>query len=64
MLAIELGRRRHIGAEEAGRYIDELSRIPEKIGRILEQSEHIKEIASANINHNNWLFLGRGFNYP
>jgi glucosamine--fructose-6-phosphate aminotransferase (isomerizing) len=64
MLAIELGRRRHIGSNEAGRYINELSQIPEKIGRTLEQSEHIKEIAAANIDKNNWLFLGRGFNYP
>jgi glucosamine--fructose-6-phosphate aminotransferase (isomerizing) len=64
MLAIELGRRKHISSAEADMYIDELSQIPEKISRILKQSEHIKEIAAANINRNNWLFLGRGLNYP
>jgi glucosamine--fructose-6-phosphate aminotransferase (isomerizing) len=64
MLAIELGRRRHISTDEANKYIDELSRIPDKISRILKQSDHIKEIASTNIDKNNWLFLGRGFNYP
>jgi glucosamine--fructose-6-phosphate aminotransferase (isomerizing) len=64
MLAIELGRRRHISSDEASRYIDELSQMPEKISRVLEQSDRIKEIAAANINRNNWLFLGRGFNYP
>ena len=64
MLAIELGRRRHISDNEASKYIRELSQIPEKISQILKQSEHIKEIASANIDKNNWLFLGRGFNYP
>jgi len=64
MLAIELGRRRHLGSDEVARYIDELSKIPEKISRVLEQSDHIKQIASANIEKNNWLFLGRGFNYP
>ncbi|MHC4529816.1 MAG: glutamine--fructose-6-phosphate transaminase (isomerizing) [Planctomycetota bacterium] len=64
MLAIELGRRRHISSYQAARYIDELAQIPDKIGPILEQSEHIKEIAAANIDKNNWLFLGRGFNYP
>ncbi|MHC4189451.1 MAG: glutamine--fructose-6-phosphate transaminase (isomerizing), partial [Planctomycetota bacterium] len=64
MLAIELGRRRHIGSDEADKHIDELSQIPDKISRILEQSDHIKEIASANIDRDNWLFLGRGFNYP
>ncbi len=64
MLAIELARRRHISTDEAARDIDELSKIPDKIGRILEQSDRIKQIASANIDKNNWLFLGRGFNYP
>ena len=64
MLAIELGRRKHISSAEADKYIDELSQIPDKISRILQQSDHIKEIASANIDKNNWLFLGRGFNYP
>jgi len=64
MLAVELGRRRHIGSDEAIKAIDELSKIPDKISRILEQSEDIKKIAAANINKNNWLFLGRGFNYP
>ena len=64
MLAIELGRRRHISSSEATRYINELSHIPEKIETVLQQSEHIKKIAEANMNQENWLFLGRGFNYP
>jgi len=64
MLAIELGRRRHISNDQAGRYIEQLSQIPEKIERILENSDRIREIAAANIEQNNWLFLGRGFNYP
>ena len=64
MMAIELGRRRHISCDEAGKYIEALALIPDKISRILEQSDHIREIASANIAKDNWLFLGRGFNYP
>ena len=64
MLAIELGRRKLISSAQASSYIHELSQIPDKISRILKQSEHIKKIAAANIDKNNWLFLGRGFNYP
>jgi glucosamine--fructose-6-phosphate aminotransferase (isomerizing) len=64
MLAVELGRRKHISADEAGEFIDQLSIIPEKIGTILEQSDYIKKIAEANVEKNNWLFLGRGVNYP
>ncbi len=64
MLAIELARRRHISSTEADRLIHELSEIPEKITRILDSSDHIRQIAEANIDKENWLFLGRGFNYP
>jgi glucosamine--fructose-6-phosphate aminotransferase (isomerizing) len=64
MLAIELGRRKHISTDTAKFYIEELLNIPEKINKILEQSDNIKKIAEANIEKNNWLFLGRGFNYP
>jgi len=64
MLAIELGRRKHISSSKAAKYIDELIQIPDKIKQILKESEHIKNIAAANINKENWLFLGRGFNYP
>jgi glucosamine--fructose-6-phosphate aminotransferase (isomerizing) len=64
MLAIELARRKHISSTQAAQYIDELAQIPDKITGILQQSDHIKDIASANIDRENWLFLGRGFNYP
>jgi len=64
MLAIELGRRKHLSSTQTAEYLEEFSQIPAKIERILEQSEHINKIAAANIEKNNWLFLGRGFNYP
>ncbi|MBP8304465.1 MAG: glutamine--fructose-6-phosphate transaminase (isomerizing) [Phycisphaerae bacterium] len=64
MLAIELGRRRHISTAEADRWIDELAKVPAKVRCILDQSEPIRRIAEANSDRNNWLFLGRGFNYP
>ncbi len=64
MLAIELGRRRHLSSDDTAWYINELSQIPEKISTILDQSSHIRDIAAANADRENWLFLGRGFNYP
>ncbi|MCK5473301.1 MAG: glutamine--fructose-6-phosphate transaminase (isomerizing), partial [Planctomycetes bacterium] len=64
MLAIELGRRKHISSSDACRYVEELAKIPDKIDTILAQSGWIKEIAAANVDKDNWLFLGRGFNYP
>jgi len=64
MLAIELGRRRHLSTETVQGLLQELTSIPQKIKRILRQSEAIRQIADANKDRENWLFLGRGFNYP
>jgi glucosamine--fructose-6-phosphate aminotransferase (isomerizing) len=64
MLAIELGRRRHLSADVAQSLLKELTEIPKKVERILTQNEQIRQIAQANIDKENWLFLGRGFNYP
>ncbi len=64
MLAIELGRRRHLSCDVAQQLLNDLVQIPDKVASIMGQSEYIKQIAAANIDKPNWLFLGRGFNYP
>jgi glucosamine--fructose-6-phosphate aminotransferase (isomerizing) len=46
------------------RYIRELDAIPDKIRTVLEQSDHIRDIAKQFIDRENWLFLGRGYHYP
>ncbi len=64
MLAIELGRRKFLSNEFAGSLLRELEDIPNKVGLILKQNDIIRDIAKANCDKENWLFLGRGFNYP
>ncbi|MEN8127361.1 MAG: glutamine--fructose-6-phosphate transaminase (isomerizing) [Planctomycetota bacterium] len=64
MLAIELGRRRHLSADVAQTLLKEMMEIPKKVDHVLTQDEHIRQIAQANIEKDNWLFLGRGLNYP
>ncbi|MHB1768887.1 MAG: SIS domain-containing protein, partial [Phycisphaerae bacterium] len=41
-----------------------LDRIPEQMRHILEQSELIRQVTTQYVQRENWLFLGRGFNYP
>ncbi|AQT69369.1 Glutamine--fructose-6-phosphate aminotransferase, isomerizing [Anaerohalosphaera lusitana] len=64
MLAIELGRRRHLSQSDAHGLLEDMLNLPEKIAKALKLSEEIKRIAKANIDQPNWLFLGRGLNYP
>ncbi len=64
LLALLLGRRNHISAEMGIRLLDELQRIPELIQRVLDKSDQIKEIAEVYANARNFLYLGRGYNFP
>ena len=38
--------------------------IPEKVKKILELNDYIKLLAEKYKDHHNFLYLGRGFNYP
>jgi glucosamine--fructose-6-phosphate aminotransferase (isomerizing) len=64
MLALFIGRRRFLSAEYVRELLEAMDRIPAHIERILEQSEAIKHAISKYIDRENWLFLGRGYNYP
>ncbi len=64
MLAMYLGRRRHLGRDEMRRLLTSFEEIPRKIESVLAQSDHILEVTSRVVNRDNWLFLGRGLHYP
>jgi glucosamine--fructose-6-phosphate aminotransferase (isomerizing) len=42
----------------------DLSRVPDLVGRALETEEQIKALASELYHHTDFLYLGRGINYP
>ncbi len=50
--------------EEVRRRLDEVKKIPELMERILEREEEIKKIAKRFYRAKNFMFLGRGINYP
>jgi glucosamine--fructose-6-phosphate aminotransferase (isomerizing) len=65
LLALELGNLRgFISEEELDEYTTELRMIPDKMNRIIEKEEAIREIAEAYRHFNNFVFLGRDINYP
>jgi len=64
MLALYLGRRKFMSQETMVGYMKALDAIPEKIDRVLAQSDMIKDVVSRVADRENWLFLGRGYNYP
>ena len=64
MMAIQLGRRRFLSQEDAHRLIAALDRIPDQVEQVVRQSDAIRSAAESFVDRENWLFLGRGYNYP
>lgn len=64
MLALSLGRRRLISAAGGRRFIEELRAIPRKVASILNRGDDIRAIADKLKDHRNFLYLGRGVNFP
>ncbi len=65
MLALALGKER--GTIDNMKYvkvINALSEIPAKMEHLLEQSDNIKDISRIFTYAHNFLYLGRGYNYP
>jgi len=64
LLALLLGRIRHLGTTDGLDLINELEQIPDKIQRILDQADKIKAVAEKYTEAESMLFMGRQFSYP
>ena len=64
MLAAFIGRRRFLSHEQLSTVMREMNEIPDKIERVLQQGDLIKDATKRFVERENWLFLGRGVNYP
>jgi glucosamine--fructose-6-phosphate aminotransferase (isomerizing) len=64
LIAVRLGRYRNLSQEQALEIIKELKRIPGKMQQILDKSDEILKIAEAYVDKRNFLYLGRGYNFP
>ncbi len=64
LYALEFGRLHHTTQLAGERMLQGLLEIPEKMNQILKQSDTIKGIVEKYKNYPNFLFIGRGVNYP
>jgi glucosamine--fructose-6-phosphate aminotransferase (isomerizing) len=64
LLAMSLGRTKNLSQVEGRKIASELLKLPDKINSILEKADLIKEIAKKYKDVRNYLYLGRGLNYP
>ncbi|MEQ9105607.1 MAG: glutamine--fructose-6-phosphate transaminase (isomerizing) [Rhodothermales bacterium] len=64
MLALALSKDRTLSDEDFSAYLKELQAIPSKIKTFLESDTGIEELARIYRYASNFLYLGRGFNFP
>ena len=64
LMAVKLARKRRMGASEGRMILDALQELPEKIRYTLSRYEQVRAIALEYANAPNFLYLGRGYNYP
>ncbi|MFA7315036.1 MAG: glutamine--fructose-6-phosphate transaminase (isomerizing) [Candidatus Magasanikbacteria bacterium] len=64
LYALQFGRLKRTSLATGERILKAMLEIPEKMSKILEQSEKIKIIAEKYKNSRSMMFIGRGINYP
>jgi glucosamine--fructose-6-phosphate aminotransferase (isomerizing) len=64
LLALYLGRMRHLSALQGARMVDELRAMPEAIRRTLRCHDTVRRIAERYFQATNCLYLGRQYLYP
>jgi glucosamine--fructose-6-phosphate aminotransferase (isomerizing) len=65
MMTIHLGRLRGTLTASRGREIVRaLQQLPEQVARLLEQDDEIRKLAEEYADSRNFLYLGRGYNFP
>lgn len=64
LLAVLLGRHQKLSLTEGVEIIRALRALPEQVENVLSKANRIEAIAEKYCKCNNWLFLGRKYNYP
>lgn len=64
LLTLSIARARGMEKEKARKMLQELNRLPEQVETILQREEEVIEIARLYKDSTNFLYLGRGYNFP
>ena len=64
MMALLHGRFNHLSVTDGMEVVNGLLHLPDDINRVLKEANHIHAIAAKYAQANNFLFIGRKYNYP
>ena len=64
MFTLFLGRRRHLSVLQGREFVHALRMLPEQVEQVLDLNDEIKALAEAYGDARNFLYLGRGYQFP
>ena len=64
MIALLLGRFKHLSVTDGMEIVAGLQQLPRQIQAILDQADRIQTIAASYAEYDNFLFIGRKYNFP
>jgi len=64
LITLLLARKRNLSLPEGQNIINHMKQLTDKVDSILKQNDYIESIAEKYVNSKNFLYLGRGYNFP
>ncbi|MBN1545291.1 MAG: glutamine--fructose-6-phosphate transaminase (isomerizing) [Syntrophaceae bacterium] len=64
LITLMIARRKNMSVVQGKQMIEELLKIPDKVQMILNQNDYIRDFARSYKDERNFLYLGRGYNFP
>ncbi|MHB2154138.1 glutamine--fructose-6-phosphate transaminase (isomerizing) [Calditrichota bacterium GD2] len=64
LITILIARKKYMSVVQGKQMLDDLQKIPENVEKILAQNDYIRELAETYYSQRNFLYLGRGYNFP
>jgi glucosamine--fructose-6-phosphate aminotransferase (isomerizing) len=64
LITLLLARKRNLSLPEGQDIINHMKQLTDKVNSILKQNDYIESIAEKYVNSKNFLYLGRGYNFP
>jgi glucosamine--fructose-6-phosphate aminotransferase (isomerizing) len=64
LFTLYLGRRRNLSVLQGREYVEALRKLPEQVEQVLELNDEIRALAEEFADADNFLYLGRGYQFP
>ena len=64
LFTLTMGRRRNLSVVQGREIVEALKKLPDQVEEVLELNDQIRDLAAAYSDANNFLYLGRGYQFP